>query len=201
MNVKKTLGLVLLLLLADQTLKFYIKTHFLLGQEVSVLGNWFHLHFVENNGMAFGMEWGGTTGKLLLSIFRIVVITALGWYLFRVIHKREKTGYIISLALIFTGALGNLIDSAFYGMIFSESTFYQVAELFPEAGGYSRFLQGKVVDMLFFPLIDTNLPSWVPFYGDKHFLFFAPVFNIADSCISVGVFILLIFYRAFFRKN
>ena len=171
-----------------------------LGDEIIIFKNWFILHFVENNGMAFGFEFAGEYGKMFLSIFRIVAVIAIGWYLFKLAkHKDIPFGFILSLSLIFSGAIGNIIDSLFYGMIFNES-YGQVATLFPEGGGYSSFLHGKVVDMFYFPLFSGRYPSWFPFVGGNQFLFFRPVFNIADSAISVGIFSILIFYRNHFNK-
>lgn len=198
--MKKAFITIFLVLLFDQLFKIWIKTTLVLGEEIPVLGEWFLLHFTENKGMAFGMELSGEWGKLLLSIFRIIAIGVIGWYLLRIIRRQEKTGLIISISLIFAGAVGNIIDSAFYGMIFSES-FPNVASVFPAGGGYSSFLHGKVVDMLYFPLISGTYPNWLPFVGGDTFSFFRPVFNIADSAITVGVFILLIFQRKFFPKE
>lgn len=169
--------------------------------EIAVLGDWFILHFTENEGMAFGMKFGGEFGKIILSIFRIIAVVAIGWYLVRLAKQEEPFGFILSISLIFAGALGNIIDSAFYGMIFSESTFHEVARMFPEEGGYSSFLHGKVVDMFYFPLIKGYYPSWMPFWGGNEFIFFRPVFNIADSSITVGVTILIIFQKRFFKKE
>ena len=171
-----------------------------IGEEIHVLGNWFILHFTENEGMAFGMRFGGDFGKLILSLFRIVAIFVIGWYLIRLAKRKEKTGLILSMSLIFAGALGNIIDSAFYGMFFSASKFHEVAVLFPTEGGYSNFLHGKVVDMLYFPVIKGYYPGWFPFWGGNEFIFFRPVFNIADSAITVGVFILIFFQKRFFKK-
>ena len=198
--MKKAALIILLVLIADQIFKIWVKTNMSIGQEFNILGSWFIIHFTENEGMAFGMRFGGDFGKLLLSIFRIVAIFAIGWYLFRIIKTNGKTGLILSLSLIFAGALGNIIDSAFYGMIFNESKFHEVAVMFPAEGGYNSFLHGKVVDMLYFPIIKGFYPSWFPFWGGDDFIFFRPVFNIADSSITTGVFILIFFQKRFFKK-
>ena len=161
---------------------------------------WFKLHFVENEGMAFGMELGGQNGKLLLTLFRLVALGGIVYLLRRLIQSGEATkGLVISLSLILAGAAGNLIDSLFYGLIFSDSNGHAATFLPPE-GGYATFLHGKVVDMFYFPLYDGFLPSWVPFYGNRYFLFFRPVFNIADTAITVGALMILLFQRQFFRE-
>ncbi len=172
-----------------------------LGQEFNIIGDWFIIHFIENNGMAFGMEFAGESGKVFLTIFRIIAIGAIGWYLRKLIRNEASFGIILSISLIFTGALGNIIDSVFYGQLFSESTFYQVASFLPEGGGYNNLFHGKVVDMFYFPIIKSYYPDWVPFLGGNDFIFFRPVFNIADSAITVGVFILIFFQRNIFTKD
>lgn len=174
-----------------------------IGEEYHVLGNWFLIHFTENYGMAFGIQFAGGFGKIFLSIFRILAVGAIGYYLFTLIGKKANTGLIISISLIFAGAFGNIIDSAFYGLIFSESGYYfnQIATLFPEGGGYSSFLHGKVVDMFYFPIIKGHFPDWFPFWANENFVFFRPVFNIADSSITVGVFSLILFQKKLFKKN
>lgn len=183
-------GIILLLLLVDQSLKIWVKTHMQLGQQHDILP-WFKIYFTENPGMAFGWE---ILDKWLLSVFRIVAVTVIAYYIFTLVKRNYSLGYIICIALIFAGALGNIIDSVFYGVIFDHSR-GQIATFMPEGGGYETFLHGKVVDMLYFPLIQTVLPNWVPVWGGQEFVFFRPIFNIADSAICVGVFILLIFYR------
>lgn len=193
--------IIFLIILADQVLKFWIKLNMTIGQEFPVFGNWFIIHFTENEGMAFGLTFGGEYGKLALSLFRLFAIMAIGWYLYDMIRKKMPFGFLLSISLILSGALGNLIDSAFYGMIFSRSSFHTVAELFPDAGGYSSFLHGKVVDMFYFPVIQTTYPEWFPFWGGNSFIFFRPVFNIADSSITTGVFMLLLFYRKHFADS
>ncbi len=169
-----------------------------LSQEFPVFGDWFYIHFTENRGMAFGMEFGGDWGKLALSLFRIVAVCGIGYYLFR-LPKSSHTGLKVSVALIFAGAIGNIIDSAFYGLIFNES-FNQLATFMPEEGGYAPFLHGWVVDMLWFPLMEGNFPDWMPFWGGEHFLFFRPVFNIADASISIGIGLIFLFNKRFFNK-
>lgn len=199
-SLKKSILVVFLVLLFDQILKIWVKTHLMLGQEIHIAGDWFILHFTENNGMAFGMEFGGEFGKMFLSIFRIIAVIAIGWYIFDLTKKKASQGLIISVSLVLAGALGNIIDSAFYGVIFNESAF-QVAQMFPQGGGYSSFLHGRVVDMLYFPLIESHFPEWFPFWGGRHFIFFRPVFNIADTSITTGVLIILFFQRRFFHHE
>ena len=196
----KSLIIIFLILITDQVLKIWIKTNLSLGEEIVVFKEWFILHFVENNGMAFGFEFAGEYGKVFLSIFRILAVVAIGWYLFKLAKQKEiPFGFILSISLIFSGAIGNIIDSLFYGMIFNHSM-GQVATLFPEDGGYSSFLHGKVVDMFYFPLIEGRYPDWLPKIGGNPFIFFRPVFNIADSVITIGIFSILLFYRKYFNK-
>ena len=199
-NAKISLAVIIAILIIDQAIKFIVKTHMYLGQEIHVIDDWFLIHFTENNGMAFGWELGTNWGKLALSLFRIVAIGFLFYYLFVIIKKNYPTGYVVTISVILAGALGNLIDSAFYGLIFSESNYYTIANFLPEAGGYSSFLHGKVVDMFYFPVIDTVLPQWIPFMGGERFIFFQPVFNFADASITVGAFILIIFYKKYLFK-
>ncbi|MBT3622136.1 MAG: lipoprotein signal peptidase [Flavobacteriales bacterium] len=185
-----------LLLLIDQIIKVWIKTHFILGQEFQIF-DWFIIHFTENNGMAFGMEFGGYTGKTLLTLFRIIVVGFGMKYIADIAKTKLPTGALIALGLIIGGAIGNIIDSSFYGIIFNES-YNNVAQFLPESGGYSSLLHGKVVDMFYFPLINSHYPQWLPIWGGDHFIFFRPVFNIADAGISVGIFMILLFYRKAF---
>lgn len=197
--MKKALLIIAIILIADQFLKIWIKTHFYLGESVSVSGNWFILHFTENEGMAFGMRLGGEYGKLMLSIFRLIAIMLIGWWLFKITRKKVDNLLVICVSLILAGAIGNMIDSAFYGLIFSESSM-QTARLFPADGGYGTFLHGRVVDMLYFPLIKTHYPAWFPWVGGEEFIFFQPVFNIADSAITTGVITLIIFQKRVFKS-
>ncbi len=195
---KKSVLLIAFLLIADQILKIWVKTHMVLGDEIHFFGNWGMLHFVENNGMAFGMEMGGRPGKLILSVFRIAAIFAIGWFLHSIIKKKVNLGLILAVSAIFAGAVGNIIDCSLYGMIFSES-YFQPAVLFPPGGGYSSFLHGKVVDMFYFPIINTHWPDWSPFRSGESFIFFRPVFNIADSSITCGVISIILFQKRMFR--
>lgn len=190
---------VFLVLLLDQAFKIWIKTHMVLGDEFKIT-DWFIIHFTENYGMAFGMELGGSFGKLILSIFRIIAIAAIIWYLFKIVKENAPAGLVISVSMILAGAVGNIIDSAFYGMLFNES-YYQVAQFLPQGGGYSSFLHGKVVDMLYFPLIQGHYPQWIPVWGGDELVFFRPVFNLADSSITVGVAIILIFQKKYFKDE
>ena len=198
--MKRPLLIILLVLFIDQFIKIYIKTHFFLGEEVSVAGNWFIIHFTENNGMAYGMEFGGSLGKLALSTFRIVAVFIIGWYLLSLIKKAEDKLYISCIALVFAGALGNILDSAFYGLLFSDSG-YEISKFMPTEGGYAGFLHGKVVDMFYFPIVQAHYPQWFPFWAGEDFTFFRPVFNFSDASISVGVAMIILFQKRFFGKK
>lgn len=183
-------------LIIDQVSKIWVKTTMYLGQSYDVFP-WFKIHFIENEGMAFGMELGGEYGKLALTLFRIVAVTGLGYLLYRLIKDNATTTIVLCISMILAGALGNIIDSVFYGQIFTASGSYgQVATMFPETG-YAPYLYGRVVDMLYFPLIDGNWPEWMPFVGGDYFSFFRPVFNVADSFISLGIFFMVLFERSF----
>jgi signal peptidase II len=171
-----------------------------MGQEYQILSDYFIIHFTENEGMAFGLSFGGPFGKLALSLFRIVAIIGIGWYLRDLIKKKVNFGLIVSISLIFAGAAGNILDSVFYGLIFSESSYHTVATFMPDGGGYGTLLHGKVVDMLYFPILQGYYPSWFPIWGGQDFVFFRPVFNIADSSITIGVLLLILFQRKFFTK-
>lgn len=170
-----------------------------LGQEYHIT-DWFIIHFTENVGMAFGMEFGGEMGKLALSIFRIIAVMAIGWYLFSITKKGAENIVILAISLVFAGALGNIIDSTIYGIIFNDS-YGHVATLFPEEGGYAGLLHGRVVDMLYFPLFEGFFPDWVPVWGGKHFLFFNAIFNIADSAITVGMALIILFQKKFLKED
>ena len=189
-------------LFIDQLIKIYIKTHFALGEFVLPFGgDWCQIHFVENPGMAFGLQLGGSFGKLLLSLFRVVAVGFLAYYLRSLFKEKVHFGFICCVALVWAGAFGNIIDSAFYGLLFSESGIHTPALMLPSGGGYAGFLHGKVVDMFYFPLWHGNLPSWIPFWGGEDFEFFRPVFNLADASISTGVIALLVFQKKFFHHN
>lgn len=217
---------VILMLIIDQIIKVIVKLNMTIGESISVFGNWFQILFIENNGMAFGMQLGGIAGKLLLSGFRLVLIAVIIWYIIKLlkedslyknkldstatnkgflfknlIPRKVPNGVLVGISLVLIGAIGNIVDSAFYGLIFSESDYTNVATLFPSNGGYAAFLCGKVVDMFYFPIINTTLPDWVPFWGGEEFVFFRPIFNFADSCVSVGVIYLLLFHRKFFGEH
>jgi len=195
--LKKIFFTAFIIVIIDQILKIWIKTHYVLGEEYQVF-DWFIIHFTENNGMAFGIEFGGYTGKKILTLFRIIVVGIGVKYIYNLTKKGLSNGALISLGLIVGGAIGNIIDSSFYGIIFNES-YNNVASFMPDTGGYSSLLHGKVVDMFYFPLINSHFPNWLPVWGGEHFIFFRPVFNIADAGISIGIFIILLFHRKEFN--
>jgi signal peptidase II len=203
-SIAKVSWLILIILLVDQSVKVWVKTHMALGDEIRIFGlEWALIHFVENPGMAFGYQLSNDDmGKLALSLFRILAVGFLAYYIRFLIRKKAGWGVLASFALILAGALGNIIDSAFYGLIFSESTYHSgVAQLFPEGGGYERFLHGNVVDMFYFPIWSGYLPNWIPLWGGQHFMFFKPVFNVADVSITLGVLNILTFQRQFFLET
>lgn len=182
---------ILAILLIDQAIKIWVKTSMTLHESIHIT-DWFYIAFIENNGMAFGMQLGS---KIILSLFRVVAIALLGYYIWQEVKRQAKTGYIVLLSMVLAGAAGNLIDCMFYGLVFNASSPYYLSYFVPFGTGYAPFLMGKVVDMFYFPLIESDWPQWVPFVGGDHFIFFSPVFNFADACISVSVVLLLLFYR------
>jgi len=185
-----------LLVVADQVIKILVKTNMTLGESIHVFGNWFQIYFIENEGMAFGMKFGGMAGKFLLSLFRILLFGGLVYWISRLLKKNDTpSGVVVGLTMIAAGALGNIFDCFFYGLIFSESTPWTVASF---GGNYAPFMFGRVVDMFYFPLIDTTFPDWMPLIGGNPFKFFAPVFNFADSCVTCGALYLLFFQYKFF---
>ena len=197
---KKTLAIltILIAIILDQVIKIYVKTHFILGEEVVVF-DWFRIHFVENNGMAMGIEFGGKSGKLFLSLFRLVAVVGIVYWLIQNIKSKVHNAVIIAISLIFSGAIGNIIDSVFYGVIFDDPK-NGVATLFADKP-YGEFLHGRVVDMFYFPIWQGNLPEWIPFWGGDFFTFFQYIFNPADAFISIGVALLFIFNKQAFPKE
>ncbi|MCK9179454.1 MAG: lipoprotein signal peptidase [Bacteroides sp.] len=182
-------------LIIDQLIKIAVKTSMYLHESIHIT-DWFYIYFTENNGMAFGVE---IFGKLFLTAFRIIVVGFVGWYLTRIVKRNFKLGYIICISLIIAGALGNIIDSVFYGALFEESTYSQIASFNP-GNGYESFFYGKVVDMFYFPIIDTFWPDWVPWVGGNRFIFFSPIFNFADAAITCGMFALILFYSKYLNE-
>ncbi|MBP0902728.1 lipoprotein signal peptidase [Mariniflexile gromovii] len=206
MSLKKSIIIIVIILLIDQISKIYIKTHFKLQENIEVF-SWFQIYFIENDGMAWGTKISDfasfisdRSAKIFLTVFRIVAIFGIGYWLFDATRKKASKILILAIALIFAGALGNIIDSVFYGILFGDS-FNQVATFLPEAGGYDSLLHGKVVDMLYFPLFEVDLPTWLPIGGGKRFNFFEPVFNIADMAISTGFIMLIVFNKKAFPKK
>ncbi len=185
--------IIFVVLVIDQVIKIWIKTHMYWHESIRVT-DWFYIYFTENNGMAFGME---LFGKLFLTLFRLVAVTFIGYLLYKFVKRDMKTGFIVCVALILTGALGNIVDSVFYGVLFNESTYSQIASFLPEEGGYAPLFYGRVVDMLYFPIIDTHWPEWMPLVGGERFIFFSPIFNFADTAISCGIIALLLFYSKY----
>lgn len=196
---KKPFWIVAIILVIDQVSKILVKTTMYIGQEYRYLGDWGRIHFIENNGMAFGMEFAGEAGKIILTLFRLAAVVGLGFYIRHIIRTKPNTLFIVFLSMICAGALGNIIDSVFYGILFSESTPYELAAFLPESGGYASLMHGKVVDMFYFPIFKGFWPEWMPFVGGNYFEFFRPIFNVADSAITIGVFGLIVFQRRFFR--
>lgn len=199
MSLKKASVLIIIILLVDQISKFYIKTHFILGESVEVF-DWFKILFVENKGMAWGAQIPGEYGKLILTCFRLVAIVAIGYWLWDSVRKNASDILIAAIAIIFAGAMGNIIDSVFYGVIF-DGSLNQVATFLPEGGGYASWFHGNVVDMFYFPLWEGYLPKWLPIWGGDHFTFFEPVFNVADAAISIGVGLLVVFHKKAFPEE
>ncbi len=199
MKLYKAYLIILFILIIDQGSKIWVKTHMMLYQSEPIT-SWFNIYFVENEGMAFGMVLPGIMGKLFLSIFRLVAVFGGAWYLRKLVNENQHWGFITSVAMILAGAIGNMIDGTFYGIIFTDSH-YRVAEMFSAAGGYGQALTGKVVDMLYFPIINGVFPRWFPVWGGEPFTFFNAIFNVADSAITIGVFIILIFQSRFFVQN
>ena len=211
LKLRNAILIILLIILADQALKIWIKTSFPTGEVTRVMGaKWFRLYFIENSGMAWGWKLGNETGKVVLTLFRLAAVIFGTWYIGKIVKQQYSRGFIICAALIYAGALGNLIDSMFYGMIFDKGLHFDAAaqDYIPYTGvasfssnGYSSFLHGSVVDMLYFPIIESRYPSWFPWVGGESFEFFSPIFNIADASISIGVITLFIFQKRFFRKH
>ena len=198
MKLKHAFLIILLVLIIDQWSKIYIKTHFILNEAVTVF-SWFRIYFVENEGAAWGTKIPGEYGKLILTLFRIIAVIGIGYWLVSAVRKQQPKILIICISLILAGALGNIIDSVFYGIIFDHS-YGNIATLFAE-NPYGTLLHGKVVDMFYFPIIDTTLPSWVPFWGGERFRFFEPVFNVADSAICIAVGLMILYHKKIFPKN
>ncbi len=202
MRYTRAIVIILLILIADQILKIYIKTNFRLYETHEILGHWFQLHFIENNGMAFGIElMSGRVGKIILSVFRLIAVLGGIFYLRKVSRTDVHSWFLTFLAMIIAGAAGNLLDSIFYGQIFTLSTYHTVSQFTAYGTGYAPLFEGRVVDMLYFPLFEFDWPKWLPFIGGDHFLFFAPIFNIADFAITTGSICMLVFQRRLFTNS
>jgi signal peptidase II len=200
-KLRSAVLIISIIIIVDQAIKIWIKTTYPYGHVMDVMGfSWFKLYFIENEGMAWGWKFGGEWGKMILTIFRLAAVIFGTWYLARIVKQNYSRGFIVCASLIYAGALGNLIDSMFYGLIFTRSDYSTVATMFT-GSGYAGFLHGQVVDMLYFPIIKSTYPAWMPVVGGKPFEFFSPIFNIADAAISVGVISLLIFQKRFFKKQ
>jgi signal peptidase II len=200
-KLRSSILIIAAVIIIDQVLKIWIKTTYPLGPVTNILGlPWAKLYFIENEGMAWGWKLGGEWGKMLLTLFRLAAVIFGSWYLGRIVKQNYSRGFVICASLIYAGALGNLIDSLFYGLIFEESTYSHIAAIFPPHG-YGSFLHGKVVDMLYFPMVHSTFPSWIPFIGGNEFEFFSPIFNVADASISVGVIALLLFQKRLLKKT
>lgn len=199
--MKRAALIVFIILLIDQVVKILVKTHMTLGEQITVIPNFFYIHFTENFGMAFGFQFEGGYGKLILSLFRILAVFGIGWYLFSLVKQKAHSGLVFSISLIMAGAIGNILDSAFYGLLFNESTAIDSAKLFPAEGGYAGFLHGAVVDMFYFYFRGGYYPSWFPFWAGQDFVFSFPIFNISDASITVGVCIILFFQKRFFKHQ
>ncbi|MEO6893757.1 MAG: lipoprotein signal peptidase [Ginsengibacter sp.] len=202
MKKRSVFLIILLIVAADQALKIFVKTHYHLDESNLIFGRWFRIYFIENEGMAYGWKFGGEFGKMALTLFRLAAVIFGVFYIKKIIEKKYNRAFIFCVALIFAGALGNLIDSMFYGLIFENSNIFpsNIAQIFP-AHGYAGFLHGKVVDMLYFPIIDTHFPSWFPFWKGEPFVFFSPIFNIADASISTGIIAIFVFQKRFFGNH
>ncbi len=196
-RLSRAVFVVVIILIIDQIIKFWIKTNMTLGQEFVVFDDWFKIHFTENKGMAFGWEIGGDNGKLILTSFRILAVTGIAWFLTHLAKHKYAFVALLSVSLVLAGALGNIIDSVFYGVLFSASTLASPAEFLPPGGGYESLMYGSVVDMFYFPLINTTYPEWIPYLGGNRLQFFRPVFNLADASITVGVILIIIFRKKF----